>query len=94
MAEGWELDKRVNLSNLLTACVVAVSVIWWAAQIEKRVAVLEVELKAFYQAQLQGRASQVKRDDKQDIEADKMELMMRDGFESLNNKLDRVITTK
>lgn len=92
--DNWALDKRINLSNLLTACVVAISVIWWAAQIEKRVAVLEVELTAFYNAQLRGRELQLNRDEKQDTEVDKLEAVMREGFERLNDKLDKLIANR
>jgi hypothetical protein len=92
--DNWALDKRINLSNLLTACVVAISIIWWAAQIEKRVAVLEVELTAFYNAQLQGRQLQFNRDDKQDTEVDKLEVVMREGFARLNDKLDKLIANR
>ncbi len=46
--DNWILDKRINLSNLFTAAMIAISMIWWAAQIEKRIAVLEVQLKSHY----------------------------------------------
>ncbi len=89
---GWAFDRKINLSNLLTACVVTISVIWWAAQIEKRVAVLEVELKAFYEVQLRSRSNQMNRDEKQDNEVDKIESAMTAGFDKLNNKLDKIIS--
>lgn len=94
LAEGWTLDKKINLSNLLTAMVVAISVIWWAAQIEKRVAVLEVELKAFYEAQLQTKAIQVSRDEKQDNEVEQLEKLMREGFDKLHVKLDKLMASR
>ena len=46
--EKWILDKRINLGNVITAGMIAVSIFWWAAQIEKRIAVLEVQLKTHY----------------------------------------------
>lgn len=51
--ENWAFDKRINLSNMITGLTVAISIIWWAAQLEKRIAVLEVQFKAFYELQLQ-----------------------------------------
>lgn len=51
--EGWIFDKRINLGNLITACMIATSIVWWAAHIDKRIAVLEAQFKAFYEMQLQ-----------------------------------------
>ncbi len=51
--EGWIFDKRINLGNLFTAFMVATSIVWWAAHIEKRIAVLESQFRAFYEIQLQ-----------------------------------------
>lgn len=48
LGEKWILDKRINLGNVFTAGMIAVSIFWWAAQIEKRIAVLEVQLKTHY----------------------------------------------
>jgi hypothetical protein len=52
-SEHWAFDKRINLSNVITGLTVAISIIWWAAQLEKRIAVLEAQFKAFYELQLQ-----------------------------------------
>lgn len=84
------VDKKINVSNILMATMIAVSVLWWAAQIEKRIAVLEVELKAFYKAQLNSKSIQLYRDDKQDSEVDKLEKIMLKNFDSLNNKIDHI----
>jgi len=48
LSEKWILDKRINLGNVFTAGIIAISIFWWAAQIEKRIAVLEVQLKTHY----------------------------------------------
>ncbi|MBS0289291.1 MAG: hypothetical protein JSS07_04540 [Proteobacteria bacterium] len=50
---NWILEKRINLSNIIMGLTIAVSIIWWAAQIDKRIAVLEAEFKAFYETQSQ-----------------------------------------
>lgn len=52
-SEKWLLDKRINISNLITGAMIAFSIIWWAAHLEKRIAVLEAQFKAFYEMQLQ-----------------------------------------
>jgi hypothetical protein len=48
-SEHWVFDKRINLSNVITGLMIALSIILWAAQIEKRIAILEVEMKAYYE---------------------------------------------
>lgn len=51
--DHWAFDKRINLSNVFTGLTIAISIIWWAAQIEKRIAVLEAQFRAFYEVQVQ-----------------------------------------
>ncbi len=51
--EKWILDKRINLGNVFTAAMIATSIFWWAAHLEKRIAILETQFKAFYELQLQ-----------------------------------------
>ncbi len=43
---NWEIDKKINIGNAVTALMIAMSVVWWAAHIEKRVAILEVKTEA------------------------------------------------
>lgn len=52
-SDNWLVDKRINISNLITGAMIAFSIIWWAAHLEKRIAVLEAQFKAFYELQLQ-----------------------------------------
>ncbi|HET9843024.1 MAG TPA: hypothetical protein VFP93_00025 [Gammaproteobacteria bacterium] len=94
ISKGWVFDKNINLSNLLTALVIAVSVIWWAAQIEKRIAVLEIELKAFYEAQIQIKAMQLHRDKKQDDEVQRLDTVMQASLNRLESKVDKLLTSK
>lgn len=42
--EGWHLDKRVNLSNLIAIVSVTVGLIVWGLSLQERVAVNETEI--------------------------------------------------
>lgn len=85
---GWILDKRINLGNVCTACMIATSIFWWAAQIEKRIAVLEIEQNAFYEAFAESKSMLIGRDDRQESELKAIESMMKKEFEYLHAKLD------
>lgn len=87
----WIVDKRINLSNLLTASLIAISIFWWAAHLEKRVAILEVNLTSFYEAQLQLKELQMHRDNRQDTQVERLEKTMKEGFERLHVKLDQLV---
>lgn len=65
MHKGWMFDRHINLGYVMTALTLVISAIWWLVNIEKRIAVLEVELKAFYEAQVQ-------LEGRQDSEVDKL----------------------
>ena len=42
LIHGWHLDKRVNLSHLITTFTVTVAVIVWVLALQERVKVVEV----------------------------------------------------
>jgi hypothetical protein len=44
--EQWHLDKRVPISLIITLLAQTVAIVWWAAAIEGRVSVLEVNIIA------------------------------------------------
>ena len=44
-SEHWAFDKRINLSNVITGLTVAISIVWWAAQLEKELPFLKYSLK-------------------------------------------------
>ncbi len=50
---NWEIDKKINIGNAITALMIAMSVFWWAAQVEKRIAILEVEIEDLAEELLQ-----------------------------------------
>jgi hypothetical protein len=87
---GWMLDKRINLGNIFTASMIATSILWWAAQIEKRIAIVEVELNAFYEVQAESKSMLMIRDDLQESEIKLLETMMKKEFEYLHTKLDKL----
>lgn len=62
----WVLDKRINLGNLFTAFMIASSVFWWAAQLDKRVTVLEIEFGTYSQEHMELKAIQRDIDSKLD----------------------------
>ena len=64
----WEIDKKINAGNVLTALTIAMSVVWWAAQVEKRIAILEVKTDALVKAILQVEELQNDRDARQDVD--------------------------
>lgn len=87
---GWILDKRINLGNICTASMIASSILWWAAQIEKRTAVLEVEQNAFYEMQAESKSMLMRRDDRQESEIKALESSMKKEFDYLHAKLDKL----
>lgn len=83
----WHLDKRLNLSHLITTLAMAASIMWWGAALDRRVAVLE-----------EARLSQRQTDERQDadlyrtLNAMKEESrMLRDELRETTRKLDRLI---
>lgn len=83
----WHLDKRLNISHLLTTFAMAASIMWWGAAMDRRVAVLE-------EARQQQRAT----DERQDADlyrtltAMKEESrLLRDELRETTRKLDRLI---
>jgi len=61
-----------------------------AAQIEKRIAIVEVELNAFYEVQAESKSMLMIRDDLQESEIKLLETMMKKEFEYLHTKLDKL----
>lgn len=44
--DGWHIDKRVQITHLITTLVVVVSTVLYIAKIEQRIAVLETQATA------------------------------------------------
>lgn len=83
----WHLDKRLNLSHLITTLAMAASIMWWGAAMDRRVAVLE-----------ESRQVQRSIDERQDADlyrtltAMKEESrLLRDELRETTRKLDRLI---
>lgn len=81
--ERWHLDKRVQISHIVTTVVVAVGAVLYIGDIKRDVEVL----KAQYQ-------SQRDRDSQQDRAfADSVQLL-REDLKAVNAKLDRLIESR
>jgi hypothetical protein len=83
----WHLDKRLNVSHLLTTVALATGMIGWGAAMDRRVAILEERA-----------AAQRNIDDRQDAELLRAHLMLkeeirgvRDELRDQSKKLDRLI---
>lgn len=72
----WHLDKRVNISHIVATLLLAVSVFAWAAAIDRRVSVAEVQLAAAKEDNL--------RQDQYSAEAVRL---MRDEMRELRNEI-------
>jgi hypothetical protein len=70
---AWRIDKTINIGNAITAFTIAMSMIWWAAQVEKRVAILEVKTDALVKALLQAKELQGDRDARQEADIAQLE---------------------
>lgn len=83
----WHLDKRLNVSHLLTTIVLATGMIGWGAAMDRRVAILE-----------EREATQKLIDARQDADLMRTHTMLRDEIRAgrdevrdLARKLDRLI---
>lgn len=81
---GWHLKREVQLGHIITTCTVLFSVIWYAGELEQRIALVE-------QSQMQVTLAQKERDDRQDKLASDALAMLRQQLDRLEQKLDRVI---
>jgi hypothetical protein len=70
---NWEIDKKINVGNAITALTIAMSMVWWAAQVEKRIAVLEIKTDALVKALLQAKELQRDRDARQEADIVQLE---------------------
>lgn len=76
----WHLDKRLNVSHLLTTVVLTVGIFSWAGTMDKRVALLEAQIR-----------TQTELDQRQDRDRLALGNEIKDQLRQLNNKLDRII---
>lgn len=76
----WHLDKTVSISHLITTVSLVVTAIWWAATLDKRMAILEA-----------AQAYQVQRNDQIEHAMREMASQNRDDIKAINAKLDRIM---
>lgn len=79
----WHLKRDVQIGHIITTCTVLFSVIWYAGQLDKRIAMIEQTV-----------SSQRERDERQDKLAAEALSMLRQQLDRLEVKLDRVIEGK
>ena len=79
MNEDWHLEKKISVGHILTTMTIAISAVWWASSIEKRV---EKNRQAI--TYLQERHNELLRR----IDANRIE--MRVDLKDINKKLDRI----
>ena len=46
MNDGWHIDKRLSISHLITTAMMLGGLLWWAAGMEGRMALIEREVQA------------------------------------------------
>ena len=80
---GWHVDKGIGVAHILTTGMIIVSVLWYLAGQDKRVAVLESGLTYVQQNQRNDQSRTEKKFD--DIQVD---------LRNINTKLDRIIERK
>lgn len=76
----WHIDKTVSVSHLITTISMIVSMIWWAATVDKRIAVIEA-----------GQQFQAQRNTQIEQAVKELASVSREEIKAISAKLDRIL---
>lgn len=78
--DHWQFKREIQVGHLITTLTVAFGMVWYAGQLEQRVALVEQAIRL-----------QAEKDTSQDVVATEARLRMRQQLDQISAKLDRLI---
>lgn len=83
-ATTWSIDRKISVTLILAGLTTTFSLVWFLVNQDKRTTVVE-------QVQEHHIASQREVDSRQDTERVEMRKQMREDYNNINHKLDRIM---